>query len=68
MRLKGSISAISLFLVLITLVSSLYITASAAENKPSMDNVESVCVVNAEHKKIVLHKDEHKTVYPASTV
>ena len=68
MQYNKHIRAMSLFLIFTILVSSFGITAFGAENQPSMDNVESVCVVNEEHKKIVLHKDEHKTVYPASTV
>lgn len=67
MKRNRCIRATSLFLILMVLVSCFYITAVGAENQPSTDNVEAVCVVNAEHKKIVLRKDEHKTVYPAST-
>ena len=68
MQYNKHIRATSLFLILLILALSFCITAFGTENQPSMDNVESVCVVNAEHKKIVLRKDEHKTVYPASTV
>ena len=61
--------AMSFFLVLVVVFSALSISAVAAETQPpSLENVDSVCVVNVEHQKIVLRKDEHKIVYPASTV
>ncbi len=60
--------AVSLFLVLLTLLSTFTLPCLAAENQPSMSKVNAVCVVNVRHKKIVLHKDEHKIIYPASTV
>ena len=60
--------AVSLFLVLITLIFQLLLPCLAVENQPSMSKVTAVCVVNIKHKKIVLHKDEHKIIYPASTV
>ena len=68
MNQKRHIRIMSLFLIVLTLFSALSLTVFTANDLPSMDNVESVCVVNAEHKKIVLRKEEHKVVYPASTV
>ena len=60
--------AVSLFIALITVASVLAFPCFASDSQPSMSNVQAVCVVNVKHKKIVLHKDEHKIVYPASTV
>lgn len=67
MKKNFCIRAMSLFLVLLT-VYALALPCLAAENQPSMANVNAVCVVNAEHRKIVLQKDVHKVIYPASTV
>ena len=63
-RLFAPIS--SLFLTLLILVP-LVLPATAAD-VPSMENVDSVCIVNLEHKQIVLQKDAKKTVYPTATV
>ena len=68
MRQVFFIRFLSLFAILIILLPIFGIYAAAINEQPSMDNVDSVCVVNAEHKKIVLRKDEHKVIYPASTV
>lgn len=62
------IRTVSLFLMLFLLLSTLTLPAFGAQDQPSMNNVTSVCVVNVKHKIMVLHKDEHKAVYPASTV
>lgn len=67
MKIKNYVRVMSLFLILIFIAPCFVTTALGANDQPSMDNVESVCVVNAEHKTIVLHKDEHKVVFPAST-
>lgn len=55
----------SLFLILLTFVT-LFVPAVAAE-LPNMENVDSVCVVNVEHKQIVLQKNANKKVYPTAT-
>ena len=67
MRIEKHLWVMSLFLILTLLGSCFSINALGADDQPSMANVDSVCVVNTEHKTIVLHKDEHKTVFPAST-
>ncbi|MBQ7292836.1 MAG: D-alanyl-D-alanine carboxypeptidase [Clostridia bacterium] len=61
------IRAVSLFLILLLAGAIFSIPSFGAENQPSMDHVTSVCVVNVKHRIMVLHKDEHKIVYPAST-
>lgn len=35
---------------------------------PSTENVDAVCVINAEHKEVVIQKDMNKIIFPASTV
>ena len=56
----------SLFLTLLMLVS--LVVPIAAADVPSMENVESVCIVNKEHKQIVLEKDAKKSIFPTATV
>ena len=68
MRRVFFIRSLSLFAILVILLPIFGIGAVAINEQPSMDNVDSVCVVNAEYKKIVLRKDEHKVIFPASTV
>lgn len=68
MKYKKYLRTASVFLIVVTFFTHFSVLKISAENQPSMNNVESVCVVNSEHKKIVLRKDEHKIVYPASTV
>lgn len=68
MKQRIFVRCLSLFIILTTLVPFFSTSVFAVNEPPSMNNVEAVCVVNAEHKKIVLHKDEHKIIYPASTV
>lgn len=68
MKKNFCIRALSLFLVLLTLGASFILPALAIEGQPSMANVDAVCVVNAEHRKIVLQKEVHKKIYPTSTV
>ena len=68
MKKNFYIRAVSLFVILLTLLSSTALPLSAIEGQPSMDKVGAVCVVNAEHRKIVLQKELHKVIYPASTV
>ena len=60
MKKNFCIRALSLFLVLLTLGASFILPALAIEGQPSMSNVDAVCVVNAEHRKIVLQKEVHK--------
>ena len=56
----------SLFLTLLILIP-LILPVLAAE-RPSMENVESVCVINAEYNQIVLQKNAEKIVFPTATV
>lgn len=63
-----NVRAISLFLVILTLLSLLPISVRAeSPSPPEAQNVDSVCVINAEYRKTVIEKDMQKTVYPAST-
>ena len=62
------IRAMSLFLLSVLLFSAFSVVCSAKESPPSTDGVNAVCVVNAEHRKIVVHKNEQDIIYPGSTV
>ncbi len=62
------IRAVAFLLLLFTFISVFSVYALAASDQPSMEKVDAVCVVNAEHKKIVLQKNVHKSIFPASTV
>lgn len=63
---KPYIRVVSLLLLMITLFAcSLPV---AAEATPTVSNVDAFCVINAEHKEVVLQKDITKVIYPASTV
>ena len=59
----------SLFLVILTLLSHLILPVCAeSPSPPEAQNVDAVCVINAEYRKTVIEKDMQKTIYPASTV
>ena len=64
---KSYIRVVSLFLLMITLFTC-FLPVEAEAAPPTVNHVDAFCVINAEHKEIVLQKDITKVIYPASTV
>ena len=65
---KACIRLMSLFLFSILLVLPLAPVSSAETAPPHIANVDAFCVINVEHKEVVVEGNMNKTVFPASTV
>lgn len=65
---KSYIRGMSLFLLLCTVLLGFAPYVFAENSAPAVQNVDAYCIINAEHKEVVLQKDMNRVIYPASTV
>ena len=65
---KTHIRTMSLLLFSCLLFLCLPLTSSAQATPPVVTNVDAFCVINVEHKEVVVQSNMNKILYPTSTV
>ena len=66
---RKSIRVMSLFIAILSVFFSLVPIASAENSSPpQVTGIDAACVINAEHREVVIDNAMKETVYPASTV